>query len=123
MKFFFSELGFCFGGTVITPALETVSSTNVVPNTTRRRSKLGSSGGKHWRPELSVISEDGGTTPLNVCRQAPHESAVSVVRSHKKPLNKARSAGKTRSHSYGGDYRKFSHAMPMPAFSPTPFVF
>ncbi|KAI3502259.1 hypothetical protein L1887_30291 [Cichorium endivia] len=115
MKFFFPELGFCFGGTVIAPTTETISAD---VSTTRRRVTQGNST-KHWRPELTAIAEDGGM--LNVCRQ-PHQSA-NVVRSEKKPLNKARSAGKTRSHSYTGDYRKLTHAMAIPAFSPTPFVF
>ncbi|KAI3714122.1 hypothetical protein L1987_72712 [Smallanthus sonchifolius] len=112
MKFFFPELGPCFGGTVITPDTETVSA---VVTTTRRRVSHDNST-KHWRPELSAIAEDGG-----VCQRS-HQS-VSVVRSEKKPLNKSKSAGKTRSHSYGGNYRKFSQAMAIPAFSPMPFVF
>ncbi|KAL4569781.1 hypothetical protein LXL04_025424 [Taraxacum kok-saghyz] len=115
MKFFLPELGSCFGGTVIAPATETIT---VDVSTTRRRVTQGNST-KHWRPELTAIAEDGGM--LNVCR-LPHKS-VSVVRSEKKPLNKARSAGKTRSLSYGGEYRKLTHAMAIPAFSPTPFVF
>ncbi|KVH95957.1 uncharacterized protein LOC112528145 [Cynara cardunculus var. scolymus] len=115
MKFFFPELGFCFGGTVLTPATETISAD---VSTTRRRVTQGNST-KQWRPELAAIAEDGGA--LNVCRQS-HEP-TSVVRSEKKPLNKPRSAGKTRSHSYGGDFRKLTHAMAIPAFSPTPFVF
>ncbi|KAI3824748.1 hypothetical protein L1987_06219 [Smallanthus sonchifolius] len=116
MKFFFPELGFCFGGTVITPSTEIICAD---VSTTRRRVRHGKFN-KHWKPELSAIAEDGGV--LNTCRQS-HES-VSVIRSEKKPLNKNRSAGKTRSHSYSsGDYRKFNQTMAIPAFSPTPFVF
>ncbi|XP_023753738.1 uncharacterized protein LOC111902096 isoform X2 [Lactuca sativa] len=115
MKFFFPELSFCFGGTVITPAAETI--TTDVSITSRRVTQGNST--KHWRPELTAIAEDGGV--LNARRQPP--PSASVVRSEKKPLNKARSTGKTRSHSYTGDYRKLTHAMAIPAFSPTPFVF
>ncbi|KAK9052025.1 hypothetical protein SSX86_028653 [Deinandra increscens subsp. villosa] len=113
MKFFFPELSFCFGGTVITPETETISVVSV--STNRRRLTRGNST-KNWRPELSAIAEDGGV--LNVCQRSR-----GVVRSEKKPLNKSKSARKTRSHSFGGNYRKFSHAMAIPAFSPTPFVF
>ncbi|KAI3765546.1 hypothetical protein L2E82_15583 [Cichorium intybus] len=33
------------------------------------------------------------------------------------------SAGRTRSESYNDDYRKSSHAIALPVFSPTPFLF
>ncbi|KAF5764498.1 hypothetical protein HanRHA438_Chr15g0705071 [Helianthus annuus] len=113
MKFFFPELGFCFGGTVVTPTTEIIC-TDV--STTRRRVRHGKFT-KHWKPELSAIAEDGGV--LNARRQS-HES----LRSEKKLLNKTRSAGKTRSHSFSsGDYRKYTQTMAIPAFSPTPFVF
>ncbi|KAJ9549177.1 hypothetical protein OSB04_021720, partial [Centaurea solstitialis] len=103
MKFFFPELGFCFGGTIVSPDTETISAD---ASTTRRRVTQT----KHWRPELEAIAEDSHepTTP-------------SVVRSEKKPLNKPKSTGKTRSQSYSGDYRKLTHSMAIPAFSPTPF--
>ncbi|MFS8031282.1 hypothetical protein Hanom_Chr17g01544001 [Helianthus anomalus] len=112
MKFFLPELGFCFGGTEITPDTETISA---VASTNQPRVKRGNTA-KHWKPELSAIAEDGGV--LNACQQS--NQSVSVV---KKPLNKVKSAGKTRSQSYVSNYRKFSHAMAIPAFSPTPFVF
>ncbi|KAF5764495.1 hypothetical protein HanRHA438_Chr15g0705021 [Helianthus annuus] len=107
MKFFFSELGFCFR---VTQATDIVCDD---VSTTRRRLRHDKFT-KHWKPELSAIAEDRGT------RRQSHES----VRSEKKPLNKTRSTGKARSHSYSsGDYRKFTQAMVIPAFSPTPFVF
>ncbi|KAM0054910.1 hypothetical protein Hdeb2414_s0006g00200071 [Helianthus debilis subsp. tardiflorus] len=111
MKFFFSELGFCFG---VTQATDIVCCDDV--STTRRRLRHDKFT-KHWKPELSAIAEDQGM--LNTRRQS-HES----VRSEKKPLNKTRSTGKARSHSYSsGDYRKFTQGMVIPTFSPTPFVF
>ncbi|KAK1422905.1 hypothetical protein QVD17_18194 [Tagetes erecta] len=116
MKFFFPELGSCFGATVISPATEIICSD---VGTTRRRVRHGKIT-KNWKPELSAIAEDGGA--LNVYRRN-HES-VNGGRSEKKPLIKTRSAGKTRSHSYSsGDYRNFTHSIALPAFSPTPFVF
>ncbi|KAI7737279.1 hypothetical protein M8C21_007372 [Ambrosia artemisiifolia] len=116
MKFFLPEFGPCFGGTIMTPETETISA---VVSTNRQRVKRGNST-KQWRPELSAIAEDGGVV-MNVSQQS--NESVSVVRSEKKAMNKVKSAGKTRFHSYVGNYRKFSHAMVIPAFSPTPFVF
>ncbi|KAI7739909.1 hypothetical protein M8C21_029311 [Ambrosia artemisiifolia] len=113
MKFFFPELGSCFGSTVVPPTTEIIC-TDV--STTRRRVRHGKFS-KNWKPELSAIVEDGGT--MNARRQS-HESVIL----EKKSLNKSRSARKTRSHSYSsGDYGKFTQAMAIPAFSPTPFVF
>ncbi|KAK1437904.1 hypothetical protein QVD17_03704 [Tagetes erecta] len=110
MKFLFPELGFCFGGTIVTPTeTETISSTK------RRRVKRTNSV-KHWRPELSVIAEDDS--------HVSHHQNQTAVTSDKKPLIKPKSSGKTRSHTYGANYSwKFSHTMAIPAFSPTPFVF
>ncbi|PWA51818.1 hypothetical protein CTI12_AA460150 [Artemisia annua] len=116
MKFFFPELGFCFGATVITPDIETSSSSTTDVPTTRPRGVRRLSSSKNWKPDLSAIAEDGGV--LNVSRSS-HES-VSVTKSEKKTVNKAK---KARSRSYTGDYRKFTHTMAIPAFSPTPFVF
>ncbi|KAK9064416.1 hypothetical protein SSX86_015798 [Deinandra increscens subsp. villosa] len=119
MKFFFPELSFCFGATVMTPETEVIRSD---VSTTRRRRRNGSFS-KHWRPELSAIAEDGGA--LSSCQRRSRKSDI-IVRSEKKPLNKARSPRKSRSHSshsYGGDYRQFTHSMAIPAFAPTSFVF
>ncbi|KAI7739908.1 hypothetical protein M8C21_029310 [Ambrosia artemisiifolia] len=113
MKFFFTELGFCFGGTVVSPTTEIICAD---VSATHRRVRHGKFT-KNWKPQLSAIAEDGGM--LNARRQS-HELVTSV----KKPLNKTRSPGKTRSHSYSsGDYRKYTQTMAIPAFSPTPFVF
>ena len=99
MKFFFPELGFCFGATVITPDTQTSSSsTTDVPTTHPRRVRRVSSSSKNWKPDLSAIAEDGGM--LNMSRSS-HES-VSVTKSEKKTVNKAK---KARSRSYTGDYR------------------
>ncbi|KAD7478983.1 hypothetical protein R6Q59_005233 [Mikania micrantha] len=118
MKLFFAELGFCFGSTDhIAPATQIITAD---VSTAHRRVRRNRSFTKNWTPELSAIAEDGGG--LNACQQS-HESVI-VVRSEKKPINKVRSRGKTRSHSYStGDYRNFTHTMAIPAFSPTPFVF
>ncbi|GKA72867.1 hypothetical protein Tco_0779083 [Tanacetum coccineum] len=113
----FYKLGFCFGATVVTPDIETSSTSNTHAPTTRPRGVRRVSSSKNWKPDLSAIAEDGGV--LNVSRSS-HES-VSVTKSEKKTLNKAT---KARSRSYSaGDYRKFTHTMAIPAFSPTPFVF
>ncbi|KAI3780783.1 hypothetical protein L2E82_10774 [Cichorium intybus] len=112
MKFFFPELGSCFGGT---PAAETIAAE--VPN--RRRHMRQGNSTKHWRPALTAIAEDG------VVRELRRQSGQSTAgfRSEKKPLIKSKLAGKTRSDSYDSDYRKSDHPMAIPAFSPTPFVF
>ncbi|KAK9057487.1 hypothetical protein SSX86_022323 [Deinandra increscens subsp. villosa] len=83
-KFFFPELSFCFGSTVMTPETEVIRSD---VSTTRRRRRNGGFS-KHWRPELSAIAEDGGA--LSACQRRSRNSDI-IVRSEKKPLNKARS--------------------------------
>nr|GEY49585.1 hypothetical protein [Tanacetum cinerariifolium] len=98
MKFFFPELGFCFGATVVMPDTETSSTSTTDVPTTRPRGVRRVSSSKNWKPDLSAIAEDGGV--LNVSRSS-HES-VSVTKSEKKPLSKAK---KARSRSYSaGDY-------------------
>ncbi|KVI04189.1 uncharacterized protein LOC112525704 [Cynara cardunculus var. scolymus] len=111
MKFSFPEISYCFGGT---PAVETIAAE--VPSHRRRMTQGNST--KHWRPALAAIAEDG------VAREVRRKRAESTAsfRSEKKPLIKSKLAGKTRSGSYGSDYRESSHPMALPAFSPAPFL-
>ncbi|KAI3499175.1 hypothetical protein L1887_34968 [Cichorium endivia] len=111
MKLFSSERGFCFGCSFNTPKPEIISADDSI---IRRRPNHRKST-KHWRPALKAIEEDG-------VPKRGHESTA-VARSEKNPLNKSKSAGRTRSESYNDDYRKSSHAIALPVFSPTPFLF
>ncbi|KAL7587310.1 uncharacterized protein LOC111890624 [Lactuca sativa] len=114
MKFFFPEIGSCFSGS---PAVETIAAAEV-PSHRRRMRQRNST--KHWTPALTAIAEDGV-----VVREVRRQSGQSTAgfRSEKKQLIKSKLAGKSRSDSYGSDYRKLDHGMAIPAFSPTPFLF
>ncbi|KAL4585163.1 hypothetical protein LXL04_009778 [Taraxacum kok-saghyz] len=87
---------------------------SVDDSTSRRRTNQRKSS-KHWTPVLKAIEEDA------VHRRIPESMAV--ARSEKNQLNKPKSTRRTRSESYDDYYRKSSHEMALPVFSPTPFLF
>ncbi|KAJ0434052.1 hypothetical protein Hdeb2414_s0190g00827931 [Helianthus debilis subsp. tardiflorus] len=112
MKRFFPELTSCF---TAAPAVHTIA--DEAPSRRRRMTQPKSR--KNWRPALAAIDEDASV------REARKQNAQTPAgfRSEKKPLIKSKLVGKIRSDSYESDHRKPNHALALPAFSPTPFVF
>ncbi|XP_057956389.1 uncharacterized protein LOC131149713 [Malania oleifera] len=84
-----------------------------VPRRTRSRRPKSTDGGPHWRPGLSMISEDGILPP-------PGTNADRTALSAKCAKNR----GATRAEDYE-EYRRRRASMQMiiPALSPTPFMF
>nr|GEU77402.1 hypothetical protein [Tanacetum cinerariifolium] len=93
MKLFIPEFTYCFCGA---PAVETIT----VEGQSRKRRIRQSNATKHWRPTLTAIAEEG------VAREVRRQREPGAgFRSEKRPLIKSKLAGKTRSDSYGSDYR------------------
>ncbi|KAL2248391.1 uncharacterized protein LOC105162650 [Sesamum indicum] len=125
---FFSELGSCWGGAMVSPAAEAGPQAEVqegIRCTTRKRlTKVKSSGGasRHWKPNLNSISEDNPLLEAN--RGGGVNRSSAGVDDRKRPLFRLKSAAKDmRSLSHGEDYWKSCQAMALPAFAPTSFLF
>ncbi|XP_031254566.1 uncharacterized protein LOC116112580 [Pistacia vera] len=132
MKFFFSNLGSCYRPSGLPPADASATTTTRMAlggagdahlhgpyNSKRIKKATSRSSAPHWRPALSVISEDGVVTVF--------ETDERKAQSEKKLSSKSKSAAKTRcfrsKDAYEYDSRKSSMPMILPAFSPTPFMF
>ncbi|GJS36781.1 zinc finger, CCHC-type containing protein [Tanacetum coccineum] len=95
MKLFIPEFTYCFCGA---PAVETIT----VEGQSHKRRIRQSNATKHWRPTLTAIAEEG------VAREVRRQREPGAgFRSEKRPLIKSKLTGKTRSDSYGSDYRCF----------------
>ncbi|PIN14919.1 hypothetical protein CDL12_12429 [Handroanthus impetiginosus] len=128
---FFSELGSCWGGAMVSPAAEAGVGGQLTEvqggnyhtrgqRTSRRLEKVRSSGRvNHWKPKLSAISED---SPMSeVVRAGVRRFATSVH--GKRPVKvKLKSPAKAVPPPEE-DYWKYSYTMALPAFSPTSFLF
>ncbi|XP_059452471.1 uncharacterized protein LOC132183091 [Corylus avellana] len=134
MKFFFRSCYRPKGAPALPPPEEEpnadsntnthVSASLTVPSSRRNRlssttaSKSASAAAKHWRPALSMISED------NAAHQIFDKNGAARV-SVKKSSGKPRSLGNSRSLADVEDYscRNKSPPIIFPSFSPTPFMF
>ncbi|XP_062153307.1 uncharacterized protein LOC133861538 [Alnus glutinosa] len=106
-----------------------VSASLIVPSSRRNRlsssaskskSAAAAAAAKHWRPRLSMISEDNAGYAAKV-----FDKNCAARVSDKKSSSKPRSFGNSRSIADLDEYSCRNNSAPIvfPAFSPTPFMF
>ncbi|KAK4420516.1 hypothetical protein Salat_2002000 [Sesamum alatum] len=125
---FFSELGSCWGGAMVSPAAEAGLQAEGQEGirrtrgrtTSKRLPRVKSSGGamRHWKPKLNSIAEDNPLLEAN--RGGGVNRSSTGADDRKRTLFRLKSASQP---SNGEDYWKSCQAMALPAFAPTSFLF
>ncbi|XP_019159480.1 PREDICTED: uncharacterized protein LOC109156105 [Ipomoea nil] len=127
---FFPKLRACWGGATIAPTAETSrkqpdEADSIPPRRSTRSTVNNAKRAANWKPKLRVIAEDGvvggyidrtsgGGAGV---RTAPSSEKKSPVKA--KPKSTGTVSGASKQTDY---YRKCSRPIPIPAFSPAPFL-